>query len=98
MCAICALIKPRNFGHKKATVEKWLRCLISIRNKWPGQSDSNTPPLGRDARGLARLAEKAGPSWQGGILLYTGTSTLPLVDAPNTFAVPMNRLWENISA
>lgn len=49
---------------------------------------------GKDGRGLARLAEQAGSSWQGGILLYTGTSTLPLAHIPNAFAVPMDQLWK----
>lgn len=48
----------------------------------------------KDARGLARLADQAGDSWQGGMLLYTGTNTLPLADIPNAFAVPMDRLWQ----
>lgn len=48
----------------------------------------------KDARGLARLAEQAGDSWQGGMLLYTGTNTLPLADIPKAFAVPMDRLWQ----
>ena len=48
----------------------------------------------RDGRGLARLAEQAGESWQGGVLLYTGTNTLPLADIPNAFAVPMDQLWK----
>jgi len=47
----------------------------------------------KDGRGLARLAEQAGPSWQGGILLYTGTNTLRLEDIPSAFAVPMDQLW-----
>ena len=64
---------------------------------WGVEVKKSASIQGRDARGLARLAEQAGPSWQGGTLLYAGTSTLPLVDAPNTFAVPMNRLWENVS-
>ncbi len=51
----------------------------------------------RDGRGLARLAEQAGGSWQGGILLYTGTNTLPLAEIPNAFAVPMDRLWQRDS-
>ena len=63
---------------------------------WGVEVKKSASIQGRDARGLTRLAEQAGPSWQGGILLYTGTSTLPLVDAPNTFAVPMNWLWKNV--
>lgn len=48
----------------------------------------------RDGKGLARLAEQVGSRWQGGMLLYTGTSTLPLTGIPNTFAVPLDRLWK----
>ena len=61
---------------------------------WGVEVKKSASIQGRDARGLARLAEQAGSSWQGGILLYTGTSTLPLADIPNAFAVPMNQLWQ----
>jgi len=61
---------------------------------WGVEAKKSASIQGRDARGLARLAEQAGSSWQGGILLYTGTSTLPLADIPNAFAVPMNQLWQ----
>lgn len=64
---------------------------------WGVEVKKSASIQGRDARGLARLAEQAGRSWQGGILLYTGTSTLPLADAPNVFAVPMNQLWQKSS-
>lgn len=50
----------------------------------------------RDGRGLARLAEQAERNWRGGILLYTGTNILPLADLPNTFAVPMDWLWNQV--
>lgn len=64
---------------------------------WGVEVKKSASIQGRDARGLARLAEQAGRGWQGGILLYTGTSTLPLADAPNAFAVPMNQLWQKSS-
>lgn len=64
---------------------------------WGVEVKKSASIQGRDARGLARLAEQAGRSWQGGILLYTGTSTLPLADIPNAFAVPMNQLWQKDS-
>ncbi|EIU3464067.1 TPA: ATP-binding protein [Pseudomonas aeruginosa] len=60
---------------------------------WGVEVKKSASIQGRDARGLARLAEQAGRSWQGGILLYTGTSTLPLAEIQNAFAVPMNQLW-----
>lgn len=61
---------------------------------WGVEVKKSASIQGRDARGLARLAEQAGSSWQGGILLYTGTSTLPLAEIPNAFAVPMSQLWQ----
>ncbi|MCY1373388.1 hypothetical protein D9M69_606620 [compost metagenome] len=64
---------------------------------WGVEVKKSASIQGRDARGLARLAEQAGRSWQGGILLYTGTSTLPLADIPDAFAVPMNQLWQKDS-
>lgn len=61
---------------------------------WGVEIKKSASVQAKDARGLARLAEQAGDSWQGGILLYTGTNTLPLADIPNAFAVPMDRLWQ----
>lgn len=46
----------------------------------------------KDGVGLAKLATQAGANFKGGILLYTGSSCLPLKQA-HCFAVPMNRLW-----
>lgn len=60
---------------------------------WGVEIKKSASVQAKDARGLARLAEQAGDSWQGGMLLYTGTNTLPLADIPNAFAVPMDRLW-----
>lgn len=61
---------------------------------WGVEIKKSASVQGKDGRGLARLAEQAGRSWQGGILLYTGTSTLPLAGIPNAFAVPMDQLWK----
>lgn len=47
-----------------------------------------------DAKGLVRLAAQAGSQFQGGILLYSGTSCLP-VAGKNCFAVPISRLWHD---
>ncbi len=47
-----------------------------------------------DAKGLVRLAAQAGSQFQGGILLYSGTSCLPVADK-NCFAVPISRLWHD---
>lgn len=47
----------------------------------------------KDEAGLARLADKAGNRFQGGILLYSGRNYLPLKQK-NCFAVPMDALWK----
>ncbi|MBE3088071.1 MAG: DUF4143 domain-containing protein, partial [Chloroflexi bacterium] len=47
-----------------------------------------------DGRGLRRLAEQSGKNFQGGIVLYAGTSTLPTAD-PRVVAVPLAELWTN---
>lgn len=46
-----------------------------------------------DGRGLRRLAAQAGDDFQGGALLYAGTSTMRL-GTENCFAVPLARLWD----
>jgi len=48
-----------------------------------------------DADGLAKVSAQAGNNFQGGILLYSGTSCLPL-KVDKCFAVPMDRLWRVI--
>ena len=45
-----------------------------------------------DARGLQQLAAQAGADFQRGVVLYSGSSVLPLGD-PRICAVPLNRLW-----
>ncbi len=47
-----------------------------------------------DAVGLAKVSAQAGSNFQGGILLYSGTSCLPL-KVDKCFAVPMDRLWRD---
>jgi hypothetical protein len=47
----------------------------------------------KDAKGLTRLAEQCGNDFQGGIVLYHGSSTLPV--AKTAFlAVPFSQFWE----
>jgi hypothetical protein len=45
-------------------------------------------------KGLKRLADQAGKDFQGGIVLYDGTSVLPIDRALNIYAVPFSKLWE----
>ncbi|WP_083651506.1 ATP-binding protein [Vreelandella massiliensis] len=46
----------------------------------------------KDAAGLARLADQAGKSFRGGMLIYTGRHCLKL-QVPGCFAVPIGMLW-----
>jgi uncharacterized protein len=46
---------------------------------------------GGDVRGLEALAEAAGKRWIRGVVLYTGTETVPF--GPNLHGVPIRHLW-----
>jgi uncharacterized protein len=46
-----------------------------------------------DGNGLRRLAAQAGNDFQSGIVLYDGSSVLP-IDGPKFLAVPLKLLWE----
>jgi hypothetical protein len=45
-----------------------------------------------DGRGLARLAERCGKDFAGGVVFYTGRDVLPLPD-PRMVAAPVSELW-----
>lgn len=47
-----------------------------------------------DAKGLRRLAEQAGKDFAGGVVLYDGTSILPIDKKLNLYAVPVSKLWQ----
>ena len=86
--------KELRFSHYRDKDQLEVDLVVEQDNRiWGVEVKKSATIQSRDARGLARLAELAGRSWQGGILLYTGTSTLPLADIPNTFAVPVSALW-----
>jgi predicted AAA+ superfamily ATPase len=45
-----------------------------------------------DTKAILKLRQQTGSSFKAGIILYTGSSTLPLGD--NILAVPLTKLWE----
>ncbi len=47
-----------------------------------------------DGNGLRRLAQATQDRFRGGIVLYDGSSVLPIDASLNIFAVPLERLWE----
>jgi uncharacterized protein len=53
-------------------------------------------PVARDARHLARLAERLGDQFAVGIVLHTGSVTLPLGD--RLWAVPIDDVWSDAAA
>lgn len=63
------------------------------RQTWGVEVKSSMTALPGDGQGLRRLAEQCGTDFQGGAMLYAGTSTLPL-DASGNLAVPLARLWD----
>ncbi len=63
------------------------------RNLWGVEVKRAASIQKKDGVGLARLAAQAGKSFQGGILLYSGSHCLPLPQG-NCYAVPMNTLWQ----
>lgn len=62
------------------------------RNVWAVEVKRAASVQDKDCAGLARIAAQAGKNFLGGILLYSGTSCLPL-KVDKCFAVPMDRLW-----
>ena len=62
------------------------------RKVWGVEVKRSVSVRGKDGIGLAKLAAQAGKQFQGGILLYSGASCLPLM-ADNCHAVPLDRLW-----
>jgi uncharacterized protein len=63
------------------------------RETWGVEVKSAMTALPSDGRGLRRLAEQCGKDFRGGVLLYSGDSTLPL-QGSKLFAVPLARLWD----
>lgn len=62
------------------------------RKVWGVEVKRSSSLRNEDGVGLAKLAAQAGQMFQGGILLYSGASCLPL-KVENCFAVPLDRLW-----
>lgn len=64
------------------------------RNVWGVEVKRAATLKNEDGLGLAKLAAQAGRQFRGGVLLYSGTNSLPL-KATNCFAVPLDRLWSD---
>jgi len=60
---------------------------------WGVEVKASATTASSDARGLRRFAELAGQRFRGGVLFYSGSSTLPTSD-PRILAIPLSRLWD----
>lgn len=63
------------------------------RDVWGVEVKAAATATPGDGHGLRRLAAQAGSDFRGGVLLYAGTSTLPLA-TEHCLAVPVARLWD----
>jgi len=63
------------------------------RDVWGVEVKAAATATPADGHGLRRLAAQAGKGFRGGVLLYAGTSTLPL-ETDHCLAVPVARLWD----
>lgn len=63
------------------------------RDVWGVEVKAAATATPADGHGLRRLAAQAGNDFRGGVLLYAGTSTLPL-NIEHCLAVPVARLWD----
>ena len=61
---------------------------------WGLEIKASSSLSARDGRGLARLAERCGSDFAGGVLFYLGEDVLPLGD-PKMLAVPVSEIWTN---
>jgi len=62
------------------------------RQTWGVEVKAGATVTPADGNGLRRLAEQCGKDFQGGMILYAGTSTLPSADR-RVLAVPLSELW-----
>lgn len=82
------------FSHYRDKDQVEVDCVINRGNSvWGIEVKAAQSVDSSDAKGLRRLAEKAGKDFVGGILLYSGTSILPLPGTP-FLAVPLSKFWE----
>lgn len=83
------------FSHYRDKDQVEVDLIIEQGNKvWGVEVKKAASVQPKDGAGLSRLANLCGKDWQGGMLMYTGNSCLPIPQAPNTFAVPMHALWQ----
>ena len=63
------------------------------RQTWGVEVKASTSITAADGHGLRRLADQCGNDFQGGVIFYSGSSTLPTADA-RILAMPLAKLWK----
>jgi predicted AAA+ superfamily ATPase len=89
------LPRPPQFYHYRDRDKIEVDIVIESGRKIWGVEVKAAASVNRDdTKGLRKLAEIAGDTFQGGIVFYDGTAILPLDRQLNLYAVPISKLWE----
>jgi uncharacterized protein len=84
--------QPETFYWRTASGQEVDVVLEDRAGKVAGVEIKASATLGaNDVRGLQALANAAGKHWLRGVVLYTGTETIPF--SSNIHGVPLSRLW-----
>jgi len=85
---------PR-FWHYRDKDQVEVDVVVEVANKiWGVEVKAAASVSPSDGKGLLRLADVAGKSFQGGIVFYDGRATLPIHKDAGLRAVPLCKLWE----
>lgn len=85
---------PPSFYHYRDKDQLEVDLVIESKNKiWGVEVKAAASASKSDGKGLLRLADIAGKAFQQGIVFYDGSSTIPLNQARNIYAVPLSKLW-----
>ena len=85
---------PR-FWHYRDKDQVEVDVIVEVGNKiWGVEVKAAASVSPSDGKGLLRLADVAGKSFQGGIVFYDGRATLPIRKEAGLCAVPISKLWE----
>lgn len=89
------MARPPRFYHYRDRDQIEVDIVIEVGRKIWGIEIKAAASVNReDSKGLCKLAEVAGDSFQGGIVFYDGESILPLYRERGILAVPLSQLWE----
>lgn len=89
------MARPPRFYHYRDRDKTEVDIVIeSSRKIWGVEVKAAASVSRDDTKGLRKLAEVAGDTFQGGIVFYDGEAILPLYKEAGILAVPLAKLWE----